>query len=300
MRSLDLAGIRVRFDFVDVTPHRAVLFHEIRRTPAANRPPDREWLITITSFAKKEPDSAAYSKVLHLDAVALWVSHAPRRHAILQLGERLRKKEIDAALTAALHLALRREGRLDIHAAAVSPDAEKGAILIAGPTGRGKTSLTVATALSGWNFLSDDVVVAWGVGGSTHGTGLRTSLFLTGDTESRLPATAPKGTANPSHDKLKQDPETLFPGQRRDVLPIRAVVYPLITDSPSSHLSRFEPSAAYKRLLSHCAFLAQDKEARACLDVARDLALLPTFDLRAGRDALEPAGAVRILRAALD
>ena len=300
VKSLDIAGVRLRFDFVGVRPHRAVLFHEIRWSSPLDCTPDVEWLITITPFVGEAPDSAAYSKVLHLDTAVLWMSHHPGRHAILRLGPQLRKKEIDAALAAALHSALRREGRLDIHAAAVSPGDEKGGVLIVGPKGHGKTSLTVAAALSGWTFLSDDVVVVWGPGESPQGTGLRTSFFLTGDTEGRLPATAPKGTANPSHDKLKQDPETLFPGQRRDVFRIRAVVYPKIADSALSRLGRIEPSAAFKRLLSHCAFLAQDKEARPCLDVARDLALLPTFDLRAGRDALEPANAVRILRAALD
>ena len=46
-----------------------------------------------------------------------------------------------------------REGRLDLHAAAVSPDPDVPGVLIVGPKGAGKSSLTIALALSGWTLF---------------------------------------------------------------------------------------------------------------------------------------------------
>ena len=54
-------------------------------------------------------------------------------------------------------MVLRREGRLDLHAAAVVPPIEgAGAVLIVGAKGAGKSSLTLSLAMAGWSFLSDD------------------------------------------------------------------------------------------------------------------------------------------------
>jgi hypothetical protein len=47
-----------------------------------------------------------------------------------------------------------------IHAACVASKGE--AILLAGDSGAGKTSLAYACALSGWTFISDDASVLWG------------------------------------------------------------------------------------------------------------------------------------------
>jgi len=60
-------------------------------------------------------------------------------------------------LTLSLLELLKRRGRFAIHAGGVARDGR--AILIAGPTGAGKTTLVVAASLDGFELLGDDLVL---------------------------------------------------------------------------------------------------------------------------------------------
>ena len=124
------------------------------------------------------------------------------------------KKELDAAISAALHMVLRREARLDLHAAAVLPPAVgAGAVLVVGAKGVGKSSLTLALATAGWGFLSDDLVLAWRDESQTRLGCLRPSLYLTPDAVDRLKASRPPGREVPRMGKRMFEPEEIFPGQ---------------------------------------------------------------------------------------
>src|SRR5262245_14968183 len=62
-------------------------------------------------------------------------------------------------VTYALSAALRRRGLFELHSGAVvDPQTGKG-VLIIGPSGSGKSSLTVQLSAAGWPFLTDDVLV---------------------------------------------------------------------------------------------------------------------------------------------
>ena len=81
------------------------------------------------------------------------------RTATFLIDPTRRKKALDAALAFGVQLILRREARLDLHAAAVATEPDTGGLLIIGPKGVGKSSLTIALALAGWTLFSDDHVI---------------------------------------------------------------------------------------------------------------------------------------------
>ena len=178
----------------------------------------------------------------------------------------------------------------------MSPDPDVPGVLIVGPKGAGKSSLTIALALSGWTLFSDDHVLAWSDGGRLRVSGLRVPLFLTPDTAERLPAHLPKGQPVPAMGKLMFQPDDLFPGQYRNMGRLGAILFPARAPVAESKLERVTALDAFQRLLAHAPFLASDPSARPCIDVARSIADLPAFILHSGSDVLDPAKADRLVR----
>jgi len=221
------------------------------------------------------------------------------RTATFLIDPTRRKKALDAALAFGVQLILRREARLDLHAAAVATEPDTGGLLIIGPKGVGKSSLTIALALAGWTLFSDDHVITWREGSELRVAGLRVPLFLTPDAAERLPSHLPKGQAVPSLGKRMFKPEELFPGQHRAEGRIAATVFPERDPAARSTLEPLRPLDCFQRLLSLSPFLAADASARPCIEVARAIADLPAFVLRAGPDLLEPRAADELLRTAL-
>lgn len=223
---------------------------------------------------------------------------APRT-AILYVDPARRKKELDAAIGAALYMALRREARLDLHAAAVIPAPDRGAVLIVGAKGVGKSSLTLSLALAGWRFLSDDYVLAWRGDTEVRLGCLRSSLYLTPDAVVRLPPGGPAGRNVPRMGKRMFDPGELFPGLHRVEDSLAAVVFPERVESAESSLIPIRPLEAFQRILTLTPFLAADPSARPCIEVARAIADLPAFVLRAASDLLDPRTAARVMEPTL-
>lgn len=221
------------------------------------------------------------------------------RTATFLIDPTRRKKDLDAALAFGVHLILRREGRLDLHAAAVAPRPDAGGLLIIGPKGTGKSSLTMALALRGWTFYSDDHLITWREAGELRVAGLRVPLFLTPDAAERLPAHLPKGQEVPSLGKRMFKPDELFPGQHRAGGQIAATVFPEFASAATSTLEPLRPLDCFQRLLAVSPFLVADPSARPCIEVARAIADLPAFVLRASPDLLEPRFADELLRTAL-
>ena len=81
--------------------------------------------------------------------------------------------------------------------------------------------------------------------------------------------------------------------------PLAAVVFPeRVLEGPSS-LEPIRAIESFQRLLALTPFLAADASARPCLEVARSIADLPSFRLRAAPDVLEAQTASGLLVRAL-
>lgn len=253
----------------------------------------RGWTLRIRPLNRR-PDPR--EDHLDFDGFSVRFPAETPREALLFIDPSRRKKELDAAIGAALYMALRREGRLDLHAAAVVPPVEgAGAVLIVGSRGAGKSSLTIGLATAGWRFLSDDYVLAWRDDAQIRLGCLRSSLYLTRDAVERLPAQRPPGRDVPRMGKRMFDADQLFPGQHLIEAPLAAVVFPeRVAEGPSS-LEPIRAIESFQRLLALTPFLAADPSARPCLDVARSVADLPSFVLRVAPDALDPQTASRLL-----
>lgn len=293
--SIELGGRRICFRFSGLTPHRGTLFPHF---PGSNRPTSLpEWTVSVlplgtATFATGGDESSV------MDGFAAHFPNSGDRTATFFIDPSRRKKDLDARLAFGVYLILRREGRLDLHAAAVAPARDAGALLIIGPKGAGKSSLTMALALSGWTLFSDDHIITWRDGGELRVAGLRVPLFLTPDAAERLPSHLPKGRMAPSLGKRMFQPEELFPGQHRAEGPVARTVFIERSAAPSK-LEPLRPLDCFQRLLSVSPFLASDPSARPCIEIARGIADLPSFALHAGPDILQPTAADALLRGAL-
>ena len=258
-----------------------------------------EWAVSVVPLGDRVGEASDGFDTHELDGFVARIPNDGRRVATFFIDPSRRKKDLDAALAFGVQLLLRREGRLDLHAAAAAPGPDVGGVLIVGPKGAGKSSLTIALALSGWTFFSDDHVITWCDGNELRVAGLRVPLFLTPDAAERLPSHLPRGQDVPSMGKRMFQPEHLFPGQHRAEGRISATVFPERTIAGPSTLEPLRPMDCFQRLLLVSPFLATDPSAKPCIAVARAIAALPAFVLRAGPDILDPPTSARVLRRAL-
>lgn len=257
-----------------------------------------EWVVSVVPLEDSRRGGEGSHDLHELDGFVARIANDGRRVATFLIDPSRPKKELDAILAFGVQLILRREGRLDLHAAAVAPGRNDGGLLIIGQKGAGKSSLTVALALSGWTFFSDDHVMVWRAETGLRVAGLRVPLFLTPDAAERLPQGLPKGRHVPSLGKRMFQPGELFPGQHRIEAPLTAVVFPERVSDGSSSLEPIRAVESFQRLLALTPFLAADPSARPCLEVARSIADLPSFVLRAAPDLLDPQTASRLLASA--
>ena len=258
-----------------------------------------EWLVSVVPLGDPGSGAADVDDEHVLDGFVARIANDGRRVATFLIDPSRRKKDLDAVLAYGVQLILRREGRLDLHAAAVAPSPGDRGLLIIGPKGAGKSSLTVALALSGWTFFSDDHVIVWREEDGLRVAGLRVPLFLTPDAAERLPSEGPRGQDVPSLGKRMFQPGELFPGQHANEGRIAGVVFPDRTGLVPSTLTHLAPMDCFQRLLALSPFLASDPSSRPCLEVARAIADLPAFVLSAGPDLLDPVQADRVMRGAL-
>jgi hypothetical protein len=205
-------------------------------------------------------------------------------------------------LQIALALALRREGLFHLHAAAVvHPSGAR--ILIAGGSGAGKTTTTLALIDAGYDYLGDDTLY---LRQNPPGDPAPLTLFafprefhLGPETLAAFPRLALlAGASSSSRGKRPLDPHLAFPGKSRAFMPSPSLVLvPQIARSAAaSALVPLAKADAFGALLaSSAAILIDGAPGRD-----QNMALLPklldgaaAYDLLLGRDVLaSPAAAL--------
>jgi hypothetical protein len=189
-------------------------------------------------------------------------------------------------LSHALSPALRRSGIFEIHSAGVIPPQSKSAVMIAGASGSGKSTLTTQLARSGWDYLSDDILVLTAVGEELHLHAFRRFFALTDETLAAVHLGAVKTPAVDS--KHRVIPQDHFRRAPVETAVPRAIVFPTIIERGDSQIRALTPGETMSRLLRLCPWASYDKG--TSVEHLRVLGRLANsssgFDLLAGPDIM--------------
>jgi hypothetical protein len=124
----------------------------------------------------------------------------------------------------ALTLALRRLGLYHLHAAALIHPEGPG-VLVAGGSGAGKTTTTLALIEAGFDYLSDDSLFIRGCAGSLDILAFPREFHLGEATLRAFPQLAPLTAKHRSvNDRRALDPRHAFPGRHRLRMPAPGVL----------------------------------------------------------------------------
>lgn len=194
--------------------------------------------------------------------------------------------------------AMRRCGLYELHAAgAVEPETGAG-VLFVGPSGSGKSTTATQLAAAGWQYLSDDTLLLCDAVEHVEARALRRVFAVTRPTTAtRALAGHEEHLSAPTYfdpDKLRFEPESIFPGGFRESCVPRVIFFPTVTREPESRTRRLSQADAMARLIRMCPWAGYDKpSARAHLGALARLARqAESHELRAGTDLLgDPAHA---------
>ncbi|MGH9967411.1 MAG: hypothetical protein ACREBG_06210 [Pyrinomonadaceae bacterium] len=195
-------------------------------------------------------------------------------------------------ISQAFSAALRRCGLFELHSGGVIRPEHEKAMLIVGASGSGKSTLTLQLVLSGWKYLSDDVLLLNEAHQGIEARGLRRFFALTPDTIAavRIPQLPP--VADEGLGKERFTPEDFFPSRQVQCAQPDAILFPVITHEATSRLQRLTASEAMARLLKFCPWSCYDRPTssahlRLLGRLARETV---AFNLYAGADLLgDPA-----------
>ena len=176
------------------------------------------------------------------------------------------------AASFAVCAALRRFGLFDLHSAGVvEPQSGKG-VLIIGPSGSGKSKLTLQLVQSGWSYLSDDELLLSLKDGAVEARGFR-SFFAISEAGAQF----------------KRCFEPLG-SERVDQANPGVLLFISLNGESRSQLSKLTQAETMMRLITACPWATYDRSvAGANLELLSALARQARgFDLSAGRDLLAP------------
>lgn len=202
--------------------------------------------------------------------------------------------------------ALRRVRLYDLHAAALIEPESGCCFVFPAKSQSGKTSLSLRLAASGWQYLSDDLIVISEEksieGKSIEARGLRRRFLTSADSLGgcKLPRLNDALSVTTAYDPAKRplDPEILFPGQLAALAQPGVLCFPAITGACESRMAETTKAEAMMRLIDMCPWSNYD--ASAARDHLRVLGHLVrqcrTYTLHAGRDIFdEQTGASALL-----
>jgi hypothetical protein len=191
--------------------------------------------------------------------------------------------------------AMRRCGLYELHAAgAVEPSTGAG-VLFVGPSGSGKSTTATQLAASGWRYLSDDTLLLCDAGERVEARALRRVFAVSRPTvasgvlRGREEFLSAPASFDP--DKMRFEPQSIFPGGFEESCSPRVLFFPVLTREPLSNTRALSQGEAMARLIRMCPWAGYDRPAaRAHLAVLARLARqAEAHELRAGTDLLGDA-----------
>lgn len=209
----------------------------------------------------------------------------------------VRRFEDLQVLNYAISTALRRCDVYEMHSGAVvEPQTGRG-VLFAGASGSGKSTLTLQLVASGWQYLTDDVLLLKSVGGVMKAYPVRRAFAVTRSTVDASGSRARAAFANAdwsNGSKKSFMPHDFFPGAFSADCEPHSIFFPTITEEDQSVVRPLTRSEAMIQLIKLCPWSCYDPvtsagHLHALSSLARQCA---GFVLLAGRDLLrDPARA---------
>ena len=221
------------------------------------------------------------------DGVEVWLGETEHaRHPVAVIN----------ALSYAVQGALRKAGLFDLHAGGVVEPRSGAGVLVAGPSGSGKSSLTIRLAAAGWGYLTDDMLALRDEANAVTAYAFRRAFSVSerslenAGRPSLLGLLGPPVNSDPT--KRTLDPAAGFPGQFVESCTPRVLCFAALTGEAESRLERLSRAEAMARLVRHSPWASYDTgTAREHLRaLARLAAQCRAFALRAGRDLVERPG----------
>jgi hypothetical protein len=223
---------------------------------------------------------------------------APRLQIWVGKTEFARSVEgLDILLAYALPSILRCCHRFEIHAAGlISPNSDRG-ILVLGDSGSGKSTLAVRLVQSGWQYLSDDLMLLQAAESEVKAWGLRRVFALTDQTIQFCFAT--RIASELRGEKYYILPEDLWANAGATLTKPAALFFTRLTFDATSSVERLAPAEAMLQLIRQSPWLCYDpRTSQTHTNILKQLTgQAPAYQLNAGRDLLlEPEAAHRLLQ----
>ena len=208
-------------------------------------------------------------------------------------------------LLVSLVLALRWRGLFHLHAGALVTPGGCG-VLVAGGTGAGKSTLTLALLEAGCSYLGDDAVFLATAPGAPAVLGLPRSFHVAPRTADAFPRIAPLlGSPLPAGQKRRLDPRAAWPGRERSSMGLpSAILLPSVVGGPTTSVEPLPSAEALGALIESSAYVVVGEfpRGREHLRVLRRIAdAAAASRIGLGRDLLErPSEVGRRVLAAID
>lgn len=201
----------------------------------------------------------------------------------------------------AVHAVLQPRGLHFLHGAGlIAPDSETG-LLIVGASGSGKSSLAVRLIASGWQYLTDDLMLIQQDAAAITAHAFRRT-FAVSD-EALVACDLPRGAvaARSKRGKRWLCPDTLFPDRYAARCVPQVLLFPHLTGDAASRLEPLTPHDALLYLLQETPLVNYDPTiTRAQVQTMTKLAAQTrAWRLYAGRDLLEEPDRATQLMASL-
>jgi hypothetical protein len=213
------------------------------------------------------------------DKIASWHIARPLLHAIQGLS---------------LHTAW-----TPIHAAAVARNGQ--GLLVVGQSGAGKTSIAIACALAGWDYLGDDAVI---VRADPARVGaLYSSARLRADTFDLFPGAmaASLGVSDDAGEPKAEVDMALLGGLGHGEADIRAILFPHRSGRTAARLSPLGRSDAIRKLMAAARQSIMGDEASTFAKLAAMIHHVPCYELDPGLAAAAlPAALARLIGSEAD
>jgi hypothetical protein len=223
--------------------------HYVAEAPPAPAGPSRSVYEAGGSDVRHHPDDDVLTATLagvHLHAdLRRGVTHI----ACQDFSGRSRYVASNPFATLALMEMLKRRGTYFLHAACLAKEGR--AVVIAGQAGAGKSTLALALARHGLDYLGDDMVFLRAEAGTVRALGFSDAIGITANTAQWLPELAElaRREPEPGYPKYLGRVEDHFAARVVTEAAPRAIVFPQIVPGDDSRLEPLAGNEAWLRLV---------------------------------------------------